>query len=427
MPIEQLLNTSYPVTDQPVQADELPSTLNFTNNIAQWRNEAPASEVLDKIHGFFNLPIFNVNLVAFNSTPYTYIVKQFNFSASGNFTITGYPSFPSNPNYVLCIRYNKGGVVYRYKIWSYIDDCLYYPLYTGQPIMKNFCLEVWNYVGSGVTLVSQLDTSIQFQSSRTQLRISAVNATSYVEGTGIPVVTMFNTNSLPVPAIDTTNLIFHFDPTTGITVTTGHVTAWIDTAGNNLEMINDGTGPTSITSSIGKEVLFGAGQALKWAGANAPVINVLYLVLRTITWSINEIIAYFGAGTIAYRNVSPQLNIVLGINFYNVTLLNESIGSTYIIEIPVTTGLVNAFTLGGLVNEALATIPDSNVVASNLAFGGSGNTSSFALYDIIGYSAAQTTAARTKIINYLLNKYNATNPLLPNPLTFNADAADGNN
>jgi len=182
----------FPTTDQPVQADEpVSGGVNYTNNIAQWAQFDPCNRVLSKIHGFFSIPAFNVAVNPQLAGPYA--VLQFNYSATGNLTITGFPTIPDSPNYIPVIRFTDPdtGDIVRYKIWGITGDTIYWPLYTGQWIEQEFCIEIWSFIGQATAVQT---TALQFQSSRTQIRTNPSGAGSYTEASPAQVVTLFNTN-----------------------------------------------------------------------------------------------------------------------------------------------------------------------------------------------------------------------------------------
>jgi hypothetical protein len=78
------------------------------------------------------------------------IAKQFNYTAAGNFALLQgiqKPAFETDDvAFSLAIRYRRGDTVTRYKLWSHDNDGISgitWPLYNGELIRKNFCLEIW--------------------------------------------------------------------------------------------------------------------------------------------------------------------------------------------------------------------------------------------------------------------------------------------
>ena len=115
--------------------------LTWPRQLQRWLDDNPAGP-LTRISTFIQLPIFNQGASTWNG--YSDIVVSFNFEGPNNFSLK--TIVPQVTNYALCISYQVKGVVTRYLIWDAIGSNL--PgtqiLYTGQPIKKNFRLEIWN-------------------------------------------------------------------------------------------------------------------------------------------------------------------------------------------------------------------------------------------------------------------------------------------
>lgn len=76
-------------------------------------------------------------------------VRQYNYSASKKFILLNRPVQKSSDNYVPCIKYRVGPLVYRYKLWSDNKLIADIPLYNGEIIRKHFCIEIWNLENEG--------------------------------------------------------------------------------------------------------------------------------------------------------------------------------------------------------------------------------------------------------------------------------------
>lgn len=121
-------------------------------SITDWLTFVPAG-LIQKQRAYVQLPAFTVNQVWQGASQ---IVNQYNFTASNSFILANAPVRPANANFVLCIRYRIGQVVYRAKLW---DDgratgLNAVPLITPAfKIKPNFCLEVWN-INDGLGVIT---------------------------------------------------------------------------------------------------------------------------------------------------------------------------------------------------------------------------------------------------------------------------------
>lgn len=120
--------------------------MSLTTDLA-WKTVIPDVAVKNR-KGYFLLPAFApVSDVTWRGA--SEVVKQFNYSATENFTLARCPVkpaqgiLPGGVGYVLCIKYRVGETVFRYKLWEDVGEVLNVPLYAGEVIKKNFCLEVW--------------------------------------------------------------------------------------------------------------------------------------------------------------------------------------------------------------------------------------------------------------------------------------------
>ena len=109
--------------------------------LTRWIDVNPQGGNLRRCETTITLPVFSVG----NSwNGWSDIVATFNFEATNNFSLRLLYDAPLAPNYVLCISYHIGSTVTRYMLWEANGHTLNYPLYNGEPIKKNFRLEVWN-------------------------------------------------------------------------------------------------------------------------------------------------------------------------------------------------------------------------------------------------------------------------------------------
>jgi len=133
--------------------------------LVRWLDVNAQGGQLDRTQSFITLPAFSQ---AVTWKGYSDIVTAYNFEGPNWFSLkylnTGSPNrglsspIPLNPNYMLCIMYVKAGVVVRYALWRGVGEVIYFPLplYTGQPIGRNFRLEVWSTNASPAIQVTPL-------------------------------------------------------------------------------------------------------------------------------------------------------------------------------------------------------------------------------------------------------------------------------
>lgn len=145
---------NYPPPSDDAGAFTTPRQLN------RWLDKNPQGGKLKRIRKYFSMPTFEI---ADRWDGYSDIVTAFNFSAAKNFSLKLNFAAPESPNYALCISYRIGNVVTRYLVWDAEGSNLNQDLdvYSGQPILKNFRLEVWN-TSQGI---SSSDATIRFDTS----------------------------------------------------------------------------------------------------------------------------------------------------------------------------------------------------------------------------------------------------------------------
>jgi len=147
--VSQLFNM--PEQSYPPYAD---GALIVPRQLYRWIDINPQGGRLQRTMSYITLPAFTATKAWGGVTE---IVASFNFECPNNFSlrnVTGLPvnavgtvltSYPTSPNYTLCISYRVGTKLTRYMIWS--GDGTVLPgsvVYTGQPILKNCRFEIWN-------------------------------------------------------------------------------------------------------------------------------------------------------------------------------------------------------------------------------------------------------------------------------------------
>lgn len=152
----------YPLNPPP-QSDT--GALTYPRTLQRWLDDNPVSK-LTRVSTFINLPVFQQTDSSWNG--YTDIVYAYNFEGPNNFSLKPFKA-PSNPNYSLCVSWNFAatGQVVRYVLWLGVGATspLQAPMYSGQPILKNFRLEIWNTgFNNGSTPVSNANQIIFYTS-----------------------------------------------------------------------------------------------------------------------------------------------------------------------------------------------------------------------------------------------------------------------
>lgn len=149
----------YPLNPPP-QSDT--GALTYPRTLQRWLDDNPVSK-LTRVSTFINLPVFQQTDSSWNG--YTDIVYAYNFEGPNNFSLKPFKA-PSKPNYSLCVSWNFAatGQVVRYVLWLGVGATspLQAPMYSGQPILKNFRFEIWN---TSAEVVSNI-TPVQFFTSK---------------------------------------------------------------------------------------------------------------------------------------------------------------------------------------------------------------------------------------------------------------------
>lgn len=98
---------------------------------------------LTRTQTYLQLPAFSVESAW---KGYSEIIACFNYTSPNNFSLKQVTQ-PEDANYVVCIMWVDEDLnVYRYRLWEDVGEVFYFnpPLYTGQKIMANFRIEIWN-------------------------------------------------------------------------------------------------------------------------------------------------------------------------------------------------------------------------------------------------------------------------------------------
>lgn len=164
--------------------------------VLDWQTINPAREV-GKVFGYVELPAFAVTGLVWKGA--SEIVRQYNFTASKNFTIRLLPDAPAAVDYCLVIRYRIGAEVYRFKLWEGIGEVLNERLYANDIIRGNFVLEIWSTAATTATNLDTIQIPLSIQEVVTDFSEEPVD---YVEADGT-VVTLAELTSpdLSIPLV----------------------------------------------------------------------------------------------------------------------------------------------------------------------------------------------------------------------------------
>lgn len=180
----------------------------------RWLDIQAQNGPLRRTETYITLPVFSISDVVWNG--YSDIVYAVNFEAQHNFSLNLDFVTPVSPNYVLCISYHIGEIVTRYILWDATgsNTNLTCPVYSGQPILKNFRLEVWNTeqgTASNAAALNFYTSALNPYDYRYQLDSPLSNPTA--------LVTDFDIVAETVPALplDINNLpVSHFTSSFGL-------------------------------------------------------------------------------------------------------------------------------------------------------------------------------------------------------------------
>lgn len=113
--------------------------------VTDWLN-ASEPAIRKALENAVLLPTFTqTRYDAGNSANTQEVVLQYNFTVSRDFVIKNIPTVLNSADFVLCVKFRVGTMVYRWQLnepsGSNIPNV---EMYAGQPIGANFVLEIWN-------------------------------------------------------------------------------------------------------------------------------------------------------------------------------------------------------------------------------------------------------------------------------------------
>ena len=100
------------------------------------------------------IPVFSYSGISWLGA--SYVITEFHVTLPSVFSFILPVTPPTNPNFVLAVRYGNLTAMTRYKFWSGISEKLSYPVYAGERIEATFVIEVWSIQNSSVVSISDV-------------------------------------------------------------------------------------------------------------------------------------------------------------------------------------------------------------------------------------------------------------------------------
>lgn len=393
----------------------MPSSLTL-----DWITKRPAARA-DRVFSYFTLPAFALTGLTWKGA--SEIVRQYNYSATKNFSLRNRPVKPTDADFVLCIRYRIGDSVYRYKLWG--DDNLVLngvSLYSGQVIKKNFCLEIWSLNGE---TTATLDESITLRSGIMQVITDYSDTPADTEDATGSAVSSLNADAVPSltpSSFGTLRLWLKADAgVTGDPL----VTAWDDQSGNgyNLEVAIDS--PSYSTTGFGDKSL----PYIRFPGANEGLINgsvptnpwlLYYIAMRVNVWASSNFINDSGDRTITFDPTASKIRSAWVVNSdveaasvlgQPIILRVDGIGAPFKNRMEIVALSDISTVVSSVENSTGAFVPPTPT-----AFWiGNNAGSSFDVAEILGYSGGlQLSSENDQMVkSYLVRKYMTTAAAVP--------------
>lgn len=382
--------------------------------VLDWQTISPAREV-SKIFGYVELPTFTVAGLVWKGA--SEIVRQYNFTASKNFTIRHLPDAPDAADYCLAIRYRIGSTVYRFKLWQGVGEVLNERLYANDIIRGNFVLEVWSTAAATATGAETIQIPLSIQEVITDFTEEATDFED-AEGDAVPLADLLNTNAAPV-AVTAPYLIGLqcWYNESGLSSTP--VATWPDQSGNARDLVQGTAGQKPTTDFT--SVTFADNDNL--SVTSAFVLADLFMVVELDKFNVGDVLAY---NDFLVLSMNPADGGVRSA-FYavNSDILIPS-GQYVVLRVfayPVNPGILRNSLSYSLFGDPLQTAdnataqPSPVLAGSFFTIGKSTNGAcSFKVREVLGYSShlSDVLAAITK--RYLSDKY--AGPRLSVPLSF---------
>jgi len=380
-----------------------------------------------KINHYIGIPVFTYNGIIWKGA--SEIVVQYNYTTTKNFILRSLPVKPTNVNYVPCIRFRVGGMVYRYKLWGDIGEIMpTVSLYNGEVIKRNCVIEIWNIEGSLV-----VSNAAEFKITTSIRSIPAdYSAIANKEDTdaSAAVQPLSLVNAMPTTP-PSTGLAFWYRADE-VTFSSGAAVDTVeDLSGNGKTMTTvSASNPQQVTgfgnsSPFGREYLniVATSRYIGYTGSVAIACKHQFILVNQQSWSANRII-FQGGGIIVRQNGSAnQFTMTSGVT---VVTCDADLDVDYIVECKLQYDgadyelIFNLYDLRGDLkySAALGTIVGAPSTAADVFVGTSTGSSAVVQWaEIIGYLNELSADDKKSVIDYIVNRYNDNAILLPNAWT----------
>lgn len=378
-----------------------------------------------KINHYIGIPAFSYSGIIWKGA--SEIVVQYNYTTTKNFILRTLPIKPTGVDFVPCIRYRVGGVVYRYKLWGDIGEILpTTPMYNGEVIKKNCVIEIWNIEGyTTVTLSAEFKVVLSIKSVPSDY--SAIANTEDTDASAA-VQPLSLVNAMPSsPA--TTGLAFRYR-LADATLSGAAIVTVPDLSGNSRTMATLVNAPQvatggSVTGNNRSYVnVDNVNKAVGFDGADAIACKHVFFVFRPTTHSANKIIAK--GGGIDFRQVGGGTALIQARIGAVDTELECPTGITYIVEAKADYDGADYYTVinlydiyGGLVATATsgATVTPTSDVDVFIGDAAGANSVLMNFLEYMGFSDELSAADLRTTLDYIIGYYNPNAILLPNAWT----------
>jgi len=383
------------------------------------------ARAIGKINHYIGIPVFTYSGIIWKGA--SEIVVQYNYTTTKNFILRSLPVKPTGVNYVPCIRYRVGGVVYRYKLWGDIGELMpTVPLYNGEVIKKNCVIEIWN-IESSLIVSNAAELQITTSIRSIPEDYSAV-ANKEDTDASAAVQPLSLVNAMPAsPAITGLQFRYRLDDAT---LSGAAIVTIPDLSGNSRTMTTVVNAPTVATSGGVTEAnrtyasISATNRAVGFDGSDNITCKHVFFVFRPTTHSANKIIAK--GGGIDFRQVGGGTALIQARVGAVDTELEAPTGVTYIVEAYTDydgADYYTKFNLYDIYGNLLTTATSGATVTpgadTDVYIGDSAGANSVLMnfLEYFGYSDELSTTDVETTIDYIVGRYNNNAILLPNAWT----------
>jgi len=396
----------------------------------RWLDVSPQGGALRRTDSYIEIPSF---LQSHTWLGYSDIVLAYNFAAPNNFVFSNLAAIPTSLNYVLCIAFQKDGIVYRYKLGG-PDGVFLFDLvdYSGQLIRKNFRLEIWSIADADVTQASavKLYTSVKgHYDFRNSSDFELVDSGAGVED--------FSTSTDDVTLPFSTDLLLQFRADLGFDLNSGsgNIATWINQV-NALDVLSR-TGVTNpaplISTAINGNKYLSMSSAATMEGATSDVYATdhIFVVFKS------PLSSGIAGNVVTLDNGGVHFSVTTGVSASTATMTITGFNSdgNYV---AITNKFSNKFYLMELTNRGV-TIYDLStseyLYGGGTIVGAAFSMSSFTLAEARGIDVAEviaykgnhfsTTQDYGPLFKYLSDRYGAG--MISVPFVFPTNAVVPNN